>query len=55
MGLSPEGALACVFVSGIIFVIITVTNIRRMIINAIPAQLKLAIGAGIGFFVAFVG
>ena len=41
--------------SGIIFVIITVTNIRRMIINAIPAQLKLAIGAGIGFFVAFVG
>lgn len=38
MGLSPEGALACVFVSGIIFVIITVTNIRRMIINAIPAQ-----------------
>ena len=55
MGLSPEGALACVFVSGIIFVLITVTNIRRMIINAIPAQLKLAIGAGIGFFVAFVG
>lgn len=55
MGLSLEGALACVFVSGIIFVIITVTNIRRMIINAIPAQLKLAIGAGIGFFVAFVG
>ena len=55
MGLSPEGALACVFVSGIFFVIITVTNIRRMIINAIPAQLKLAIGAGIGFFVAFVG
>ncbi len=55
MGLSPEGALACVFVSGIIFVIITVTNICRMIINAIPAQLKLAIGAGIGFFVAFVG
>lgn len=55
MGLSPEGALACVFVSGIIFVLITVTKIRRKIINAIPAQLKLAIGAGIGFFVAFVG
>lgn len=55
MGLSPEGALACVFVSGIIFVLITVTNVRRKIINAIPAQLKLAIGAGIGFFVAFVG
>lgn len=55
MGLSPEGALACVFVSGIIFVLITVTKVRRKIINAIPAQLKLAIGAGIGFFVAFVG
>lgn len=55
MGLSWRGALACVLVSGIIFVLITVTNIRKMIINAIPSQLKLAIGAGIGFFVAFVG
>ena len=54
MGLSPQGALASI-VSGIIFVIITVTNICCMIINAIPVQLKLAIGAGIGFFVAFVG
>lgn len=55
MGLSWRGALACVLVSGIIFVLITVTNVRKMIINAIPSQLKLAIGAGIGFFVAFVG
>lgn len=55
MGLSWKGALACVLVSGIIFILITVTNVRKMIINAIPAQLKLAIGAGIGFFVAFVG
>lgn len=55
MGLSWRGALACVFVSGVIFILITVTNIRKMIINAIPSQLKLAIGAGIGFFVAFVG
>lgn len=55
MGLSYQGALACVFVSGMIFILITVTNIRKMIINAIPSQLKLAIGAGIGFFVALVG
>jgi len=55
MGLSYQGALACVFVSGIIFVIISVTGIRKLIINAIPAQLKLAIGAGIGFFIAFIG
>ena len=55
MGLSPNGALACVFVSGIIFLVISVTGIRQMIINAIPAQLKLAIGAGIGFFIAYLG
>jgi AGZA family xanthine/uracil permease-like MFS transporter len=55
MHLSWKGALACVFVSGLIFILITVTKVREMIINAIPVQLKLAIGAGIGFFVAFVG
>lgn len=55
MGLSYQGALACVFVSGIIFVIISITGIRKMVIDAIPAQLKLAIGAGIGFFIAFIG
>lgn len=55
MGLTYQGALACVFVSGLLFLVISVTGIRRIIINAIPAQLKLAIGAGIGFFIAFVG
>lgn len=55
MGLSWEGALACVFVSGVLFILISVTGIRSAIINAIPAQLKLAIGAGIGFFIAFIG
>lgn len=55
MGYSWQAALAAVFVSGIIFIIISVTGIRKMIINAIPAQLKLAIGAGIGFFIAFIG
>ena len=54
-GFSWQAALAAVFVSGVIFVIISVTGIRKVIINAIPKQLKLAIGAGIGFFIAFVG
>ncbi len=55
MGLSYEGALACVFVSGILFILISVTGLRSIIIKAIPAQLKIAIGAGIGFFIAFIG
>lgn len=54
MGHTWQAALAAVFVSGVIFLIVSVTGIRKMIINAIPQQLKLAIGAGIGFFVAFV-
>ena len=55
MGYSPEAALAAVVVSGLIFLIISVTGIRKAIINAIPHQLKLSIGAGIGFFIAFIG
>ncbi len=55
MGMSWQAALAAVFISGLIFVVISVTGIRKMIIDAIPVQLKLAIGAGIGFFIAFVG
>lgn len=54
MGYSWEAALASVFISGVIFLLISVTGVRKMIINAIPQQLKLAIGAGIGFFIAFV-
>ena len=55
MGYSWQAALAAVFVSGIIFVVISITGIRQWIINAIPVQMKLAIGAGIGFFIAFIG
>lgn len=55
MGYSLAAALAAVVVSGIIFLVISVTGIRKAIINAIPQQLKLAIGAGIGFFIAFIG
>ena len=54
-GYSWQAALAAVFVSGVIFIVISVTGLRKMIINAIPQQLKLAIGAGIGFFIAFIG
>jgi len=54
-GYSWQAALAAVFLSGVVFLIITVTGVRKMIINAIPKDMKLAIGAGIGFFIAFIG
>lgn len=55
MKFSPAAGLAAVFVSGLIFLLISVTGIRKAIINAIPQQLKLAIGSGIGFYIAFIG
>lgn len=55
MGHTWQAALAAVFVSGLFFLIVSVTGIRKKIINAIPKQLKQAIGAGIGFFIAFIG
>ncbi|PAV27847.1 guanine permease [Virgibacillus profundi] len=54
-GIPWETALAGVLASGIIFIILTLTGIREIIINAIPANLKMAVGAGIGLFIAFVG
>ena len=54
-GYTWQAALAAVFVSGIIFVLISVTGVRKLIINSIPKDMKLAIGAGIGFFIAFIG
>ncbi|MDE2184843.1 MAG: NCS2 family permease [Alphaproteobacteria bacterium] len=48
-------ALGCVFLSGILFVLISITPAREWLINAIPRSLKLAIAAGIGFFLAFIG
>ena len=54
-GYTWEAALATVFVSGLLFVVISVTGLRKLIINAIPKNMKLAIGAGIGFFIAFIG
>lgn len=55
MGLSWQAALAAVFLSSIIFLIITIIGIREAILNAIPKDLKLAIGSGIGFYLAFLG
>lgn len=54
-GLSWQAGLAAVFVSGVVFLLISVTGIRKIIINSIPKNMKLAIGAGIGFFIAFIG
>ncbi len=50
-----QHALAAVFVSGVFFLLLTVTGLREKLINAIPMELKLAVGAGIGLFVAFIG
>lgn len=55
MGIEWQTALAGVFTSGLIFFILTLTKIRETIINAIPHGLKMAAGAGIGLFIAFIG
>ncbi|WP_298501011.1 NCS2 family permease [uncultured Methanobrevibacter sp.] len=55
MGLSWQAALAAVFLSSVLFLIITLVGLREAILNTIPKDLKLAIGAGIGFFLAFLG
>ena len=55
MGYSWQFALTAVFIEGFIFILLTVTNLREAIVNAIPASLKSAIGAGIGLFIAFIG
>ncbi|MER1959009.1 MAG: NCS2 family permease [Solibacillus sp.] len=55
MGMAWETALTGVLFSGIIFIILSLTGLRETVINAIPAQLKYAVGAGIGLFITFVG
>ena len=54
VGLSPEGIIAVVLLSGLINVLITVTNIRKHIIKAIPESLQNAISAGIGMFIIYI-
>ncbi|WP_299526848.1 NCS2 family permease [uncultured Lutibacter sp.] len=55
MGYSWEFALTAVFLEGIIFIILTAFNIRELIVNSIPINLKHAVSVGIGLFIAFIG
>ena len=55
MGYSWQFALTAVFIEGLIFILLTVTNIREAIVNAIPKNLRYAVGGGIGLFIAFIG
>ena len=55
MGVSWQTALGIVFLEGLLFIILSVTPIRKMIVNAIPMALKTGISTGIGLFIAFIG
>ena len=55
MGVSWQTALTAVFVEGCVFILLTLSNIRQMVVNAIPNTLKIGISAGIGLFIAFIG
>lgn len=55
MGYSWQFALTAVLIEGLIFILLTATNVREAIVNAIPQSLRNAIGAGIGLFIAFIG
>ena len=55
MGHSWQFALTAIFIEGIIFIILTLTKVRQWIVDAIPLNLRHAIGAGIGLFIAFIG
>ena len=55
MGHSWQFALTAIFMEGIIFIILTLTKVRQWIVDAIPLNLRHAIGAGIGLFIAFIG
>lgn len=55
MGVPWQTALGAVFISGVIFILLTLTKLREMVINAIPVGMKHAVSAGIGLFIAFIG
>jgi AGZA family xanthine/uracil permease-like MFS transporter len=55
LGIPWQTALAGTFVSGVVFLILALTGVRKMVIDSIPVQLKLAVGAGIGLFITFIG
>lgn len=55
MGHSWQMALTAIFLEGILFILLTITNVRKLIVDAIPMNIKRAIGAGIGLYIAFIG
>lgn len=55
MGYSWQFALTAVLIEGLLFILLTLTNVREAIVNAIPISMRNAIGAGIGLFIAFIG
>ena len=55
MGYNWETALTAVFIEGLIFIVLSLTNVREAIFNAIPMNLKAAVSVGIGLFIAFIG
>lgn len=55
MGYTWQQSLTAVFIEGIVFILLTAFNVRQAIVNCIPYNLRFAISAGIGFFIAFVG
>ena len=55
MGYSWRFALSAVFIEGLLFIILTVTNLREAIVNSLPPSLRCAIGGGIGLYLAFIG
>ena len=55
MGYSWQFALTAVFLEGLVFLLLTITNLREKIVDVIPAALKTAISAGIGLYIAFIG
>ena len=55
MGVPWQTALGAVFISGVVFILLTIGRIRELVIRGIPLTIKLATGAGIGLFIAFIG
>ncbi|MBR2519069.1 MAG: NCS2 family permease [Selenomonadaceae bacterium] len=55
MGYTWQQALAAIFVEGVIFILLSLVNIREAIFNAIPPSLKIAVSVGIGLFISFIG
>ncbi|GIS50930.1 MAG: hypothetical protein Ct9H90mP25_3640 [Gammaproteobacteria bacterium] len=55
MGYSWQVALSAVFIAGVLFFVISVTPLRRWILESIPSSLRISMGAGIGLFIGFIG